>query len=250
MSLRDIRVGLAAIGVLLAVGFGAASAEETGPNAWCFRPWLQWVPVATEAYTPQISCEERELPQGGDRWSSEVTAAIEAAPEGWSPPDRSQSERTRWGWTHAYDASSGNTLIFGKMKRQDGRSPTGSNAGPDVWLSAECVGAGDLRLSLVSDVAPLHGEHAVIWWTDRAEYRRAETWSTGQLAAESDAFRAWSPFPNQLWAEIRNSSRLYVLVFGERSWRMAEAYVARINQLDVLEQLDYCGQDERANGTP
>ncbi len=69
----------------------------------------------------------------------------------------------------------------------------------------------------------------------------------GSLAPDGSAFYcAWTPFPEQLWAAIRDSSRLYVLVFGDRSWRMAEAFVSRINLLHVVKQLDYCGQDERA----
>ena len=38
--------------------------------------------------------------------------------------------------------------------------------------------------------------------------------------------------------------RLYMLILGDRSWRMAEAFVTRINQLD------YCGQDKRVDGDP
>ncbi len=164
MRLRSIAPVFAALTALLAVGLGTASAEETGPNAWCFRPAIYWLPVATESYAPRIECEERELPSGGPaQWSSEATAELALAPDGWSLPSRSQGERTRWGWTHGYDASSGNTWIYGEMQRKQGESPSGSNAQPDVWLSVGCAESGELRLLLSSDVEPLHGEHAVVW---------------------------------------------------------------------------------------
>lgn len=246
MRLRNIAPLCAALTALLATGLGTVSAEETGPNAWCFRPAIYWIPVATESYAPRIECEPRELPQGGAQWASDIAAELAVAPDGWSLPRRSQGERTRWGWTHGYDASGGNAWIYGEMRGKDGQSPVGANAPPDVWLSISCPESGQLRLSLLSDVEPLHGEHAVVWWTDRGEYRRAETWKTRQPSPEFDQFIASAPFPNQLWAEIRDSSRLYVLIFGDQSWRMAEAFVSRINQLDVLKTLDYCGQNQRA----
>ena len=39
-----------------------------------------------------------------------------------------------------------------------------------------------------------------------------------------------------------------MLILGDRSWRMAEAFVSRINLLDVLMTLDYCGQNKRVDG--
>lgn len=244
MRMSNVAIGCLALILLAAVGMGAASAEETGPSAWCFRPSVFWIPVTTEAYVPQIRCEQRELPRGGEQWSSEITAELAVAPDGWSLPTRSQGERTRWGWTHGYNASSGDTWIYGEMKRTEGRSPAGSTAPPNVYLSVGCSTRG-LWLSLASDVDPLHGRHAVVWWTDASEYRRAESWETEETAPGSEFFRAWAPSPEQLWAEIRESTWLYVLVFGDQSWQMAEAFVSRINQLDVLRTLDYCGQDQR-----
>ena len=71
----NVALGCALLTVLLAAGIGTASAEETGSNAWCFRPIVVWFPVAAEAYVPQIECEERELPSSGPaQWSSEATA--------------------------------------------------------------------------------------------------------------------------------------------------------------------------------
>lgn len=249
MRLCKFAVGFLAltVTVLLGAGLGSASAEELGPNAWCFRPWIAWtwVPLATEAYIPQIHCQQRELPQGTEAWSSDVAAELAVAPEGWTLPARSQGERTRWNWTHGYEAGSGRTWIFGEMKRGDGESPRGSNASPDVFLSVGCA-SGEFWLSIVSDVEPLHGEHSVVWWTDRGEYRRAETWRTDQPQPTADVFRATAPFPNQLWAEIRDSTWLHVMIFGDQSWRQAKAHVLRINQLGVLRTLDYCGQDQQA----
>ena len=234
-------------GLLVVLGIGAtsssATAEETGPSAWCFRPALIWHPVAAEAYIPVISCTVRELPADDGLWSSEMTAELAVAPDDWTLPTRSIST-TRWGWTHEYDAATGGTYVFGEMQRKQGASPTTATE-PDVYLSVICDVSGSLHLSLASDVAPLEGSHSVVWWTDRSEYRRAETWDAEELTDGSAYFRAWAPAPNELWAEIRDSSRLYVIVFGERSWRMAEAFVTRINQLDIVDMLDYCGQDER-----
>ena len=225
--------------LLLAVGVGTASADETGPSAWCFRPLLVWYPVETEAFVPQIHCEIRELPQDeGARWSSDRTAELAVAPDEWSSPARS-IRSTRWGWVHEYDGSTGETYVYGEMKR--------TNTAAKIYLSVLCSESGALHLSIASDVAPLEGSHAVVWWTDRGEYRRAERWDAEELSDESEFFRSWAPAPNRLWAAIRDSSRLHVLVFGERSWFSANAYVARINQLDVVEMLDYCGQDEQAD---
>ncbi len=240
----NVALGCALLAVLLAAGIGTASAEETGPNAWCFRPIVVLFPVAAEAYVPQIKCEERELPSSGPaQWSSEAAAEIALAPDGWSLPTRSL-RLTRWGWAHEYDASTGETYIAGEMRRKLGQSPT-PDTQPVVHLSVACSESGELHLGLLSDVAMLDGTHAVVWWTDRSEYRRAETWSAEQLSNGSAFYGAWSPFPEQLWAAIRDSAWLYVLVFGDQSWQMAEAFVTRINQLDVVEQLDYCGQNQR-----
>lgn len=245
MRLRKIALGCALLTALVAAAIGTASAEETGPNAWCFRPIVVWFPVAAEAYVPQIECEERELPSSGPaRWSSEAAAEIALAPDGWSLPTRSL-RLTRWGWMHGYDASTGQTFIAGDMRRKQGQSPTPVTQ-PVVQLSIACSKSGELHLGVLSDVAPLEGTHAIVWWTDHSEYRRAEIWDAEQLPDGSAFYRAWAPFPEQLWAAIRDSSWLHVLVFGEQSWHMAEAFVTRINQLDVVEQLDYCGQNQRA----
>ena len=130
--------------------------------------------MATEAYVPVIECEEREFPQGGAQWSSEVRAELALAPDGWTLPRRSQGELTRWGWTHGYDASTGSTWIYGEMNDGYGQSPPGSNVAADVVLGAGCDETGRLWQTLVSNVEPLHGEHRVVWWTDRGEYGRAE----------------------------------------------------------------------------
>ena len=234
---------------LLAAGIGTASAEETGPNAWCFRPSVAWFPVAAEAYVPRIECEERELPTGGPaEWSSDAMPELAVAPDDWSLPTRSL-RLTRWRWAHEYDAATGETYIYGEMRRKQGQSPTGGTQ-PVVYLSVACSESGTLHLGILSDVAPLDGSHSVVWWTNRNEYRRAEIWEAEQLPDGSAFYRAWAPFPDHLWAVIRDSSWLYVIVFGDRSWQMAEAYVTQINQLDVVEQLDYCGQDQRFNGEP
>lgn len=239
-------IAAAVLGVLLALGTGAGtgSAEETGPNAWCYRPFVIWQPVLTEAYVPSIHCEERELPAGdtGAQWSSERLAELAVAPDGWSLPARSVRS-TRWGWVHEYDASSGLTYVYGEMSRV--RDQSGSTSA-EVYLSVVCDVAGKLHASIVSDVAPVDSAHSVVWWTDYGRYRHAERWDAEEIADEPDLFRAWAESPNQLWAAIRASSRLHVLIFGDRAWRSAEAHVLRINQLDVVEMLDYCGQDDRA----
>ena len=241
----SISLALTVLTAALAAGIGTASAEEQGPNAWCFRPLLIWHPIElepsieTQSFVPSIHCEVRELPaDDGTRWSSERTPEFAAAPDGWSLPTRS-IRSTRWGWVHEYDASTGETYVYGKMKRTD------SNGTADIYLNAFCSASGALHLSLGSDVAPVAGSHSVVWWTDRGQYRRAERWDAEEISDGSEFFRSWAPSPHQLWAAIRDSSRLHVLVFGERSWYSANAYVARINQLDIVEMLDYCGQDER-----
>ena len=218
--------------------------EETGTNAWCYRPYILWQPVLTEAYVPTIRCEERELPAGdGTQWTGPEIAEPAVAPEDWSLPTRSVRS-TRWGWTHEYDASTGLSWVYGEMSRVQGQSPPGANSAADVILSVVCAETGDLHLSLVSDVAPLEGAHSVVWWTDRGEYRHVERWDADELEEGSDFFRAWASSPDRLWAAISDSSRLHVLIFGDRSWRSAEAFVSRINQLDIVEMLDFCGQDQ------
>ncbi len=99
-----------------------------------------------------------------------------------------------------------------------------------------------LHLGLTSDAAMLDGQHAVVWWTDNSEYRRAELWDAEELSTSSDLFYASAPEPRSLWAELRDSSKLHVVIFGERSWHVADADVSRISDLAVVEVLDYCGQ--------
>lgn len=232
--------------LLFALAAGIASADEAGVNGWCFRPTVIWHSVPdTEAYVPSITCQERDLPSGdGDQWSSETTADIATAPDDWTLPERSIRQTTRCGWVHEYDASTGRSYVYGPMDRNDGHSPTDKTQ-PDVYLSVGCSASGDLGLSLISDAAPLDGAHAIVWWTDRSQYRRAEVWEAEELSEGSDFYRAWAPGSAELWAEIRDSSRLYVLIFGQRSWHFAEAFVQRINQLDIVEMLDYCSQNQQ-----
>ena len=250
MTLRARRIAApaAVLAVLLALGLGAgtASAEETGRNAWCFRPYLLWTPVLTEAYVPTIHCEARELPADeAAQWSGPRLAAPAVAPEDWSLPARSLRS-TRWGWVHEYNASSGVAYVYGEMSRVRGESPPGGDATVDVVLSVACDATGALHVSLVSDVVPLEDAHAIVWWTDRGNYRHAERWDAEEISAGSRFFRGWASAPDRLWAAISRSSQLYVLIFGDRSWRSAEADVRRINQLTVVEILDYCGQDDPA----
>ena len=51
MKLRAMRMiaPIAVLGAMLALGMGVGSAEETGTNAWCYRPYILWQPVLTEA---------------------------------------------------------------------------------------------------------------------------------------------------------------------------------------------------------
>lgn len=175
----------------------------------------------------------------GDAWSSETTAELAVRPEDWTPPSRAVTETTRWGWAHAYDADTGEAYVLGPMNRRDGQSPTQNTR---VILSVQCSPDGVLHLGLTSDAAMLDGQHAVVWWTDNSEYRRAELWNAEALSPDSDLFYASAPAPSALWAEIRDSSKLHVLIFGERSWHSADVNVARISQLAVVEILDYCGQ--------
>lgn len=230
-----IAIGALAIGTALAV-CATASAEETGTDAWCYRPSLIWRFVPDiEAYTTSITCEERKL------WSSETTAELAVRPDDWTTPSRAVSERTRWGWVHGYDAATGEAYVLGRMHRRDGQSPT-EDTQPTVYLSVQCSPGGVLHLGLTSDAALLDGQHAVVWWTDRSEYRRAELWNAEELSTSSDLFLASAPEPSALWAEIRDSSKLHVVIFGERSWHVADADVSRISDLAVVEILDYCGQ--------
>ena len=236
-----IAIGALAIGTALAVA-PTAEAEETGTDAWCYRPSLIWLVVPDiEAYATSITCEERELPGGGKAWSSETTAELAIRPDDWTTPSRAVSERTRWGWVHGYDAATGEAYVLGPMNRRDGQSPT-QDTQPNVYLSVQCSPDGALHLGLTSDAAMLDGQHAVVWWTDNSEYRRAELWDAQELSPGSNVFLASAPEPSALWAEIRDSSKLHVVIFGERSWHIADANVSRISELAVVEVLDYCGQ--------
>ena len=178
-----------------------------------------------------------------DRWSSETTAELAVRPEDWTPPSRAVPNTTRWGWVHGYDAASGEAWVLGSMNRRDGQSPT-QDTQPNVYLDVQCFPDGALHLGLTSDAAMLDGQHAVVWWTDNSEYRRAELWDAQELSPSSNVFVASAPAPRALWAEIRDSSKLHVLIFGERSWHAADADVSRIGELAVVEVLDYCGQPD------
>ena len=236
-----IAIGALAIGTAVAVA-QTDGTEETGTDAWCYRPSLIWRFVPDiDAYATSITCEERELPGGGKAWSSETTAELAIRPDDWTMPGRAVRERTRWAWVHGYDAATGEAYVLGPMRRRDGQSPT-EDTQPTVYLSVQCSPGGALHLGLTSDAALLDGQHAVVWWTDNSEYRRAELWDAQEVPDVPNVFLASAPEPSALWAEIRDSSKLHVVIFGERSWHMADADISRISDLAVVEVLDYCGQ--------
>ena len=193
----NVVLGCALLTVLLAAGdrYGLGT-RETGPNAWCFRPIVVWWPVAAEAYVPQIECEDRRAAhrRAGGVWSSDATAELAFAPDGWSLPTRSL-RLTRWGWAHEYDALDRSDL---HRRRDCGASRVSRQLpipSPSSTSASPVPSPATLHVGVLSDVAPLEGTHAVVWWTDRSEYRRAEIWDAEQLPDGSDFYRALGPVP-------------------------------------------------------
>ena len=239
------RLTVAAFAALLALGLGLALADEVGVNAWCFRPTLHWhlVPDTDDAYVPSITCEERELPEGdGDAWS--LASAIEAAiaPEDWEIPATDIAFTTRWGWTYEYDAATGESYVGRTLNSGDGRSPT-NETNPDPFLVVRCQDGAYLRILIISDVAPLNGAYAVLWWTASGDYRVTQTWEAWESSSSPRFFVAEATAPADLWTELRNTTSLRVLIFGDGSWRAAAVpQLDRLDDLDITELLDYCGQ--------